>query len=322
MESPVIIIDTHIHPISADRVRYPLRGGARAPGGVAGGRRPGEGGMVEKAMTAEEMLTAMERAGVERAVLVQSAGLYGFDNSYIADSAKAHAGRCVALCAIDVLAEDARKFSVYWVEQRAMRGIRLVAADELDNPRTFAVWEEARRLGVAVDIQMQPRHLPKLESVLVRFPDIPVLIDHAANVNRRSPDGTTPAEPPEDLLALAHYANLYLKITSQNIDGAIEAGVAPEAFLGPLASRFGAKRLMWGSDSPATADQPYEHRFAQAARRLPSWRLKTSNLSWAARPPHMAGAKGKRGLALNPAVCPTCVIHPAGSIRLGRQGLL
>ena len=220
--------------------------------------------MVEKAMTTEEMLAVMDRAGVQRAVLVQSAGLYGFDNSYIADSAQTHPERCIALCAIDVLASDAPHVLRFWIEERHMHGVRLTAADELDNPQTYVVWEETRRLAVPVDVQMQPRHLTKLKTVLERFPDIPVLVDHAANVNRRRPDGTTPAEPPEELIELAAYPNLYLKVTNQNIDGIFEADVTPEVFLGPVVDRFGPQRLMWGSDSPATGDQPYEERYSQA----------------------------------------------------------
>src|SRR5207248_2732437 len=151
-----------------------------------------------------------------------------------------------------------------WIEGRGCRGVRITQADALDEASTFPVWERAQELGIPVDVQMQPRHLEKLPAVLERFPEVPVLIDHAANVNRRLANGTTPAAPPEVLLALARFPNLYLKLTNQNIDGAHEAGVAPEAFFGPLVEAFGARRLMWGSDFPATADQTYGSRVAQA----------------------------------------------------------
>ena len=262
MESGAIV-DAHVHPVSEDKVRYPLRPreGATEPDRP---RRPGEGGMVEKGQTTEEILAGMDRAGVQAAVLVQSAALYGFDNSYIADSARSHPGRCIALCAVDVLPESAADMLSYWVEGRGCRGIRITQAEALDVPATFPVWARAGELRVPVDLQMQPRHLEKLPTVLERFPDVPVLIDHAGNVNRRLADGTTPATPPEALLALARYPNIYLKLTNQNIDGAREAGVAPLVFFGPLLEAFGAKRLMWGSDFPATADQAYESRVVQA----------------------------------------------------------
>jgi predicted TIM-barrel fold metal-dependent hydrolase len=258
------IIDAHVHPVSEDRVRYPLRAreGAGGPEGQA--RRPGEGGMVEKGQTTGEMLAAMDRAGVRAAVLVQSAALYGFDNSYIADSARLHRGRCIALCAVDILHESAAGMLSYWVEGRGCRGVRITQADALDEPSTFPLWERARELGIPIDLQVQPRHLEKLPAVLEQFPGVPVLIDHAGNVNRRLADGTTPATPPEALLALARFPNLYLKLTNQNVDGVREAGVAPGVFFGPLVEAFGARRLMWGSDFPATADQKYESRVAQA----------------------------------------------------------
>ncbi len=265
MEQGQLVVDTHVHPISTDTVRYPLRSGSRGPGGVAEGRRAGEGGMVEKGMTTEQMLDVMEAADVRKAVLVQSASLYGFDNDYIADSAQAHPDRCIALCAIDVLADDAPDVLSRWVNERGMRGIRFTAADSLDDPKTFGVWERAGALGVPMDVQLRLQHFDKLREALARFREIPVLIDHAGNANRRAADGTPPpAEPPEALLSLAAFPNLYLKLTTQNLDGVLETGAPPEAFFGPLLARFGAGRLMWGTDFPATANQPYGERLAQS----------------------------------------------------------
>jgi predicted TIM-barrel fold metal-dependent hydrolase len=219
--------------------------------------------MVEKGMTTEETLAVMAHAGVQRAVLVQSASLYGYDNSYIADSADANPDRCIALCAIDILADDAPDVLSYWVQQRRMRGIRITTADALDDPKSFPVWERARELHVPIDVQMQPRHHEKLRVALERFRNVPVLIDHAANANRRALGGT-PAEPPAWLLSLAKFPNCYLKLTSQNVDGALEAKAPGEAFFRPIWQAFGARRLMWGTDWPATADQPYADRLRQA----------------------------------------------------------
>ena len=270
-EAMSIIVDTHVHPISKDTERYPLRQSERRGGsgeptvnpGVP--RRAGEGGMVEKGMDTEQMLAAMAEAGALKTVLVQSASLYGFDNAYIADAAQAHPDRCVALCAIDVLADDAPDVLSYWVRERGMRGIRLTMAEELDNPKTFPVWERARALGVPIDVQIRPSQFEKLGRALAHFTDLPVMIDHAGNANRHAPDGTpAPAEPPESLLALSRYPNLYVKLTSQNVDGVREIDAPGEAFFGPILQRFGARRLLWGTDFPATADQDYGERLKQS----------------------------------------------------------
>ena len=73
----------------------------------------------------------------------------------------------------------------------------------------------------------------------------PVLIDHAGNVNRRLADGTTPATPPEALLVLARYQNLYLKLTTHNVHD------LPPGFLERVVQTFGASRVAWGSNYPA-----------------------------------------------------------------------
>jgi L-fuconolactonase len=265
MRDELYLIDTHVHPISKDKDLYPLRSTQTTEPQQDSLRRPGEGGMVEKGMNTEETLSVMKPAGVQRLVLVQSASLYGYDNSYIADSAARHPDHCISLCAIDMLADDAPDVLSYWIEQRKMRGVRITTADSLDDPKSFAVWERARALRVPVDVQMQPRHFEKLRVPLNRFPDVPVLIDHAANANRHASDGTpAPAEPPHWLLSLAEFQNCYLKLTSQNIDGVLEVTDSAEVFFGPIREAFGARRLMWGSDWPATADQPYADRLYQA----------------------------------------------------------
>jgi predicted TIM-barrel fold metal-dependent hydrolase len=283
MADELIVVDTHVHPISKDTEKYPLRrqaapaGGGGTPGGGSGEpvtnpgvpRRAGEGGMVEKGMDTEEMLAAMAKAGVRKTVLVQSASLYGFDNSYIADSAAKHPESCVSLCAIDVLADDAPDKLSYWVKERGMRGIRLTQAEELDNPKTYPVWERARELGIPIDVQIRPSQFEKLGRALEVFTDVPVMIDHAGNANRHAPDGTpAPAEPPESLLALSKYPNLCVKLTSQNVDGVLEIEAPGEAFFGPILRRFGANRLLWGTDFPATANQEYRERFEQSYKTL------------------------------------------------------
>ena len=260
-----MFVDTHTHPISKDTERYPLRRVERRDGDRLPARRPGEGGMVEKGLDTEEMLSTMAAAGVHKTILVQSSSLYGFDNTYIADSAAAHPQECVGLCAVDVLAEDAADVLTYWVEERGMRGVRLTLPEELDNPRTYAVWQRASDLAIPLDVQLRPTHFAKLARVLELFPGVSVAIDHAGNANRRLPDGRpAPAEPPEALLSLSRYPRLFVKLTSQNVDGVLESGAPEEAFFGPLLQRFGARRLLWGTDFPATADQSYAERLEQS----------------------------------------------------------
>src|SRR5437763_16953864 len=131
MASPVI--DTHAHVIAADERRYP-----RAP---LGGRQ--SDWSRERPVSADEMIAAMDAAGIERTVLVQASTCYGHDNSYLADAVAAHPQRFIGVFSVDVLAPDAPAQIRRWVD-RGLSGLRVFVAGHttaqdvcLDDPRSF-----------------------------------------------------------------------------------------------------------------------------------------------------------------------------------------
>src|SRR5206468_4693147 len=95
--SKVAIVDTHVHPLSDDRERYPL-----AP---SGDRGPDWHSAMH--FTAEECLEQMDLSGVDQMVLVSSFSAYEYDNSYAADGAARYPNRFVGVCRIDGSAPDA-----------------------------------------------------------------------------------------------------------------------------------------------------------------------------------------------------------------------
>jgi predicted TIM-barrel fold metal-dependent hydrolase len=98
LESPVHeIIDIHPHVLSADQAAYPL---APLGGKVSGwaSTRP---------VTAEQFLAAMDATGIAKAALVQASTAYGYDNSYVLDSAARHPDRFAAIACVDPLAAGA-----------------------------------------------------------------------------------------------------------------------------------------------------------------------------------------------------------------------
>ena len=70
-----MIVDTHVHVVAPDGLRYPLR-----PSGV------GSQWFREHPVSAEEYAATAVAAGVDRAVLVQAHGAYGSDNSYVLET--------------------------------------------------------------------------------------------------------------------------------------------------------------------------------------------------------------------------------------------
>src|SRR5207302_7286222 len=137
----------HAHVISADAQRYPL-----AP--LSG--HPSDWSL-ERPVSFQRMIAAMDEAGIAKTALVQASTSYGHDNSYVADAVAAHPERFTGVFSCDVLAPDAREKMVYWMG-RSLTGLRLFTtgstmtgqADWLDDPRSFAAWALADEKNLPV----------------------------------------------------------------------------------------------------------------------------------------------------------------------------
>ncbi|MBX6748705.1 MAG: amidohydrolase [Micromonosporaceae bacterium] len=251
------IIDIHPHVIAADTARYPL-----APlGGTV------SGWAASRPVTTEQLLALMDANGVDKAVLVQASTAYGYDNSYVADSSAAHPDRLLAVGCFDPLAADAPDRLAYWVQERGLVGARLFTtgstmpdqADWLCSPTTFPFWKAAAELNVPVCVQMRLPAADDLRTVLERFPDTRVVLDHMAYPPIE--DGQE-AEAAQTLCSLAGYPNLFLKLTIRNTS-LLAKVAAPEQFLEPLLAAFGSSRIAWGSNFPA-ATEPLDELIATA----------------------------------------------------------
>ena len=204
-------IDIHAHVISTDTVRYP-----NAP---LGGRK--SDWSRERPVNVEQMIAAMNEAGIAKSALVQASTCYGHDNSYVADAVAAHPDRFAGVFSVNVLAPDAPEKIRYWVG-RKLTGMRLFTAgstmpnqaDWVDDPRSFPAWECASEARLSVCMQMTVKAIPQLIHMLERFPKVPVILDHLAKPTLS--DGP-PYAGAVDLFRLADYKNLYLKVTPRTV---------------------------------------------------------------------------------------------------------
>jgi predicted TIM-barrel fold metal-dependent hydrolase len=231
-----VIVDTHVHVVSADHVRYPLR-----PTGI------GSEWFRESPVDVDGYVALMGEAGVDRAVLVQAVGPYGYDNRYVVDAARAHQGRLAGVAIVDMDDEPGAALRSL-VAGDGVSGVRLFAIPDgrwLDDPATFEVWEVAAELGVPVVATLLSPELPRLGRMLDRFPGVTVALDHCGFPDLRQ-------ESPV-LFSLAACPNLRLKVSSLVLEAATDARDAVDR----LAAAFGAGRLLWGSDFPQTHDRPY-----------------------------------------------------------------
>ena len=239
-------IDIHTHIISTDTDRYP-----NAP---VGGHK--SDWSRERPVSVEQMIAAMDAAGIAKSALVQASTCYGHDNSYVADAVAAHPGRFTGIFSVDVLAPDAPEKIRYWAG-RKLTGMRLFTAGStmpnqaewVDDPRSFPGWECASEFRLPVCMQMTMKAIPQLIHMLERFPNVPVILDHLAKPTLS--DGP-PYSGASDLFRLAAYKNLYLKVTPRTVAEAQTGRATPATFFPLVVSKFEASRIAWGSNYPTS----------------------------------------------------------------------
>lgn len=240
-------IDIHTHVISPDTAKYPL--------GPLGGTQ--STWSRDRPVTVEQLLAAMDEAGVERSAVVQASTAYAYDNSYLADSLDAHGERLRGVGSVDFLADDAAERLEYWFGVRGLVGVRLFSTGStmpeqgrwLDDPRCDAAWKWVEAREVPVCLQMQSVGIPQLENVLARFPGLTIVLDHAA---RPVLAGGPPYPQAAPLFALSRFERIYLKISSNTFLRAEQEEGGVRGLTSALVEHFGARRIAWGSNFPAT----------------------------------------------------------------------
>jgi len=240
------MIDTHAHLLARDQEKYP-------PSPPSGEIKPSE---FDDPMTAEKLLEEMDKNGVEKAVLVQRGSVYGFDNSYVCDSAAQYPERFTAVCSIDATREDAPVMVEHWVKDRGAAGVRLMelvkGADIswLFGPVAMKVWEKASALGAPVCVHLFPWNrvegLTSILKILDAIPEAPIVLDHFSNMNSQA---GPPDHGVDDLLEQsAAYRRVYTKFTTIPLGRLEKAEVDTAAVVKRVVELFGAERVMWGSD--------------------------------------------------------------------------
>jgi predicted TIM-barrel fold metal-dependent hydrolase len=251
------IIDAHCHVIADDEAAYP-----RAP---LGGKQ--SAWAMSRPVTAPRLAERMDATGIGGAVLVQATTAYGYDNSYVIDSAREHPGRFAVVGTVNPLLEDAAERLTAVGDSGELDGVRLftqgstlpVQGEWFAAPECYPFWTAAEKTGIPVCLQMRlGAATPQLEAVLGRFPGATILLDHIGY-----PDiAASPARAGEEVATLARHPGLHLKLTHRSLEPLHAAGDAAAGFLQPVSEAF-AGRIAWGSNCPA-AEQPLDELVALA----------------------------------------------------------
>ena len=237
-----MIIDTHTHVVSSDKVKHPLDSGA-------------SGWSLEVSNDVEDLIAEMDKAGVECATLVQPNGTYALDNSYQCDSAKQYSPRTVSVGILDPAASDAADKLSYWVNEHDMKGVRLQSQANPDDSRCDCLWKMAESLGIPISLGGggTAEKVDQMRNIGARHPNVIFAPDHFAGWSgSEDKSGMTTA-----LEGLAKLSNAHLRISSTSLGPYENLDSAGKDLFRRVIEAFTPRRVMWGSNFPSSRDGGY-----------------------------------------------------------------
>lgn len=279
MELP--LFDSHAHLISDDWDTYrptPLRPDLPMP------KKP------DYTVTVEALIRMMDEQDVAEAALVQRGHLYGYDNSYILDSAQKHPGRLHPVVILN--AQDPATPDVYrdMVANRGVCGFRLAGLRPwfldtawMSSPQSMEVWKACADLGTPMTLilfmNQLPYMLPLIKLIARQFPELPILLDHGGMpfgmtqyevglAKAAGEDVVLPRAPhfgiDETISLFEDVPNVYFKITEINMERFKAEGVRAAHVVRRMVDSFGPDRLTWGSDIGQSMLWNYQEKTAMA----------------------------------------------------------
>ncbi len=214
-----------------------------------------------------ELAPLAAAAGVTGTVLVQSQP-DDRDTDFLLELASATPLVRAVVAWVDLASPTAPLRIARLARHPKMRGIRPMLQSLADDrwllrPELAAAIESMLRHGLSFDALIRPRHLPHLLEFAARYPELPIIVDHAAK-----PDLAQGVLDPwrADLARLAQQTNVSCKLSGLVTEAAPDwkpQDLAPCAEF--LCRNFGTERLMWGSDWPVVnLASDYQRWFALA----------------------------------------------------------
>jgi L-fuconolactonase len=205
-------------------------------------------------VTGDQMVVAMDAAGVDGAILVSPFTMYRYDASYALEVRKRHPGRFALIKPVDPADPAVAEVIAEWKRAPGTVGIRMLLvrgglSEDPADPGLNGVLATAARLSLPVNLHIAGRFDQGLE-LIRRNPDTQIIIDHLGLVQPH--ELPVPAEPWAELpkvLILANQRNVAIKIS-----GACTLSREPFPFrdiwdpVCRVIDAFGIDRCMWGTD--------------------------------------------------------------------------
>jgi L-fuconolactonase len=153
----------------------------------------------------------------------------------------------------------------------------------LSCPVAMRVWDACAEFGTPMTLIVFNNHLsyvlPLIKVLAEKYPDLPIVLDHAGThygasqyeVALAEEAGQTIAMPPppdygieSTIRIFEDVRNVHFKITEINMERFDKAGVRASDFVRRMVDTFGDDRLVWGSDVGQSRLWSYREKVAMA----------------------------------------------------------
>jgi L-fuconolactonase len=202
----------------------------------------------------EELLAEMDKAGVDRAVLVPPSW-EGDRNDLANDAATTDPDRFATMGRFDPDAPDARETIKDWKKQPGMLGMRFtfhtpVLRQPLLDGKFDWVWGEMEKLGIPAMVLFHHEYMHLADKVAERYPGLRLVLDHLGLKSAKDVREAQNFATLDNVLALAKRPNVAAKATAMPCYA--DDKIYPFKSLHPQIKRvfdaFGPKRTFWGTD--------------------------------------------------------------------------
>lgn len=200
----------------------------------------------------DEFAPLLATHGVDAAILVQAAPSAA-ETEFLLAHAERHPWIAGVIGWTDMAAGDAPARIAALAGTPKLLGLRPMLQDLSDpawilDDRIRPALQAMARHGLVFDALVRAAQLPAIRVLAARHPDLSIVLDHFGKPRI----GDAPAAAWMDTIsALADAPNVAVKLSgllTESPPGADAATLAP--FFDHVASRFGAGRIIWGSDWP------------------------------------------------------------------------
>jgi predicted TIM-barrel fold metal-dependent hydrolase len=204
-------------------------------------------------VTGDQLVAAMDAAGVDAAILISPYTMYRYDASYALQVRAAHPGRFALIKPVDPADPAVADTIAAWAKQDGAVAVRIMltygASPDANDPGIARVLAAAAKHSLPVNLLCWGR-LDQVDQLAANNPDTRLIIDHLGLQQPFAPP--VPKEPFAELpkvLKLASYPNVAIKIS-----GACTLSHQPFPYndiwdpLRRILDAYGLDRCMWGTD--------------------------------------------------------------------------